>query len=147
MASPAQDFASVRISTDDLPPRDRLDFVREVIGRTVMRIDIQPPRDGSFQWELALQAMPGLGMISGVNTAMRVERTRELLADGSDDFLLAIQRAGTRIMTQGGREATIGAGGAVLLSLAKTGCSRFVGTSRMTTLKLPRAVLERLVVD
>lgn len=147
MTSSAGEFLSVRFSTDSLPRRDRLDFVREVIGRTLMRIDIAPPPDGSFHWQLNLQAMPGLGMISGVNTAMRVERTPRLLMDGSDDLLLAIQRSGTRIMTQCGRETTIGAGGAVLLSLAQSGSSMFPEASRMTTLKLPRAALEPLVVD
>lgn len=99
--------ASVRFSTADLAPADRIPFFRGVCGRNVVRLEIEPLAGCPFHAEAVLRALPGIGISSTVNSPMRVERTRDLLSDGNDDLLLAITKACADIVSQRGSEATL----------------------------------------
>src|SRR5262249_33847359 len=63
MASPAG-FGRVHFGPAATPERDRIGVWREVIGRSVLRLDISPLPDVPFEAEVTLQAMPGLAMLS-----------------------------------------------------------------------------------
>ena len=147
MASAADDFLSMRFSTDDLPGRHRQEIVQEVIGRSIMGVDISPLADMPMRSELSVQSVPGLNVITSVSTGLRVARTRGMLADGSDDLVLAIQQDGVTIATQRGREVTARAGTVLLQSRAEPGQASFLRASRATGVAFPRAALAPLVSD
>ncbi|MPZ56599.1 MAG: helix-turn-helix domain-containing protein [Rhizobiales bacterium] len=146
VASGAPDFATLRFSTEDLPPREGLAFLREVIGREICRLDIEPtPCDRPFAAEGVLRALPGLGIISTASTCFRVERTPELMADGSDDLIMGLIAKGVNTVWQLGRETVIANGDAALFSSADRGGVIFNEPSRLVGLRLPRAALAPLV--
>ena len=147
MVSAANDFLSMRFSTDDLPECRRLDVVRDVIGRSIMGVDISPLPDMPMRSELSVQSVPGLNVITSISTGLRVERTRGMLADGSDDLVLAIQLEGATIAAQRGCEVTARPGTVLLQSRAEPGRASFLMASRAIGVTFPRAVLAPLVSD
>jgi AraC-like DNA-binding protein len=72
------------------------------------------------------------------------QRTRELLSDGDDDVILYVQEAGRRIVSQLGREATVGPAGGVLVSNADTGTIVVPDASRLVGIGLPRRLMRVL---
>jgi AraC-like DNA-binding protein len=118
MAAPAPEPATIRFSTRDLPLPERIPFVREAIGRKAIGLDMEPLPDQPFRMEAVQHVLPGLNVAEVVNSAMRVRRTRGLVADGDDGLVLAIPLAGAETFVQRGRDVTVADGEAVLLSNA-----------------------------
>src|SRR5438067_13029378 len=95
MRSDAADAAAFRFSRDDVVSRNGLAIWREVIGRTILQLDIALLPDRPFHSEAAVQMSPGLHLTFATKSGLRMERSRALLADGKDDFGLHICTAGT----------------------------------------------------
>ena len=121
MTSATSRFAPVRFSTADIPERDRVAVWREVIGRKIVRVDIEPLRDRPFHVDASLHVLPGLGIMSAGMSEFRLARTPELVADGNADLRLAVNISGAETVVQRGREVALGAGDAILVSMAETG--------------------------
>ena len=105
MTAAAPDAFAFRFSTDDLPPAERLPFFREVIGRSIVKLDMEPLGDGPYRFDAVFQALPGLGIASIASSAVRVTRTADLIAgDGSDDLVLSMPISGRTRVAQLGRD-------------------------------------------
>jgi AraC-like DNA-binding protein len=145
----AIESATLRFSTADLPPRERLAVLREVIGRQFCRFDIEPSAgDQPFAAELVLHSLPGLRIMYGAHSGVvRNERTLELMADGNDDILIGFVTKGVNKVWQLGRETIIAEGEASLFSCADGGGLLFQTPSRFVGLGLRRETLTRLVPD
>jgi AraC-like DNA-binding protein len=138
-------YSIVRFSSADLAEADRIPYFRDVCGRKLGGIDVQALGERPFHAEATLRDLPGLGIASTVQSPQRVERTRELLADGNGDLLLAISKSGTDFCSQGRGEAIISGGEALLLSNGDPYCSDTPEGSCFLGLKLGRASLAQLV--
>jgi AraC-like DNA-binding protein len=137
---------TLRFSTDALPERDRVAIFRELFGRKVMRLEIEPLGDDLFRSDLSARMLPGLGIVSGTNSSFRVGRTRNLVTDGDNNLILQIStRPG--VASQFGREVALGAGDAVVMSNADIGTFTFPSASKITALSLPRAALAALLAN
>src|SRR5712691_9426023 len=121
MTMPTSIFAPVRFSTADIPERDRVAVWREIIGRKIVRVDIEPLRDKPFRVDASLRVLPGLGIMSARMSEFRLARSPELVADGNDDLRLAVNISGAETVRQRGREVTLASGDAILVSMAETG--------------------------
>src|SRR5262245_58147598 len=95
---------SFRFSLDALPERQRPDAYREFFRRSICGADIEPLRDVPFAVDLSLRALPGVQMLRGKVHGARGRRTRELTADGIDDFSLIVNLGGPYLMSQGKNE-------------------------------------------
>jgi AraC-like DNA-binding protein len=141
----APDFAAFRFSTEDLPPPERIPFVKNAAGRKTIGLDMRPLPGERFRMNGVQRMLPGLTVASAVNSGMRVARTRALLADGDDGLVLAVLVAGTETFSQLGRDVTVADGEAVLLSNADA----YEGVSpvgkRFLGVWLPRPALAGLV--
>ena len=82
MPTDAANFASYRFSTRDLPERIRIPLWREHFGRCIVRADIEPLSESSFQADASLRAVQGLRMLALKGTSMRFKRLQANLADG-----------------------------------------------------------------
>ncbi len=136
----------MRFSSETLAPRDRIAQWREVFGRQVFRIDIEPLPDSQFIGDVTLHVLPGLKFMSGiVGHGVRAARTPELISDGNDDLNLTVNLTGRVCVSQRGEELVLGDRQAVLTSLGEVG-----GLVRDTPggslgLNIPRAALAPLV--
>jgi AraC-like DNA-binding protein len=138
-------FSSVRLSTSDLPERDRVAVWREVIGRKIVRVDIEPLGNRPFCVDASLRGLPGLGFMSAEMSEFRLGRSPNLLADGNDDLRLAVNLTGAETVIQGGREVALGAGDAILVSMAETGSVVRSSPGRRLGFNIPFNALAPLV--
>jgi AraC-like DNA-binding protein len=99
-------------SATDWAERDRFEAIREIYGRTIARMDLEPVGDDPLAVDAMLQVLPGLGIARMNCTKAELRRTPRHLV--SDDFIFSINLSGQRRIAQHGRETTIGAGDAVL---------------------------------
>src|SRR3979411_1033491 len=86
---------TVRFSTADLPENLRGATWREHYSHTVLRADIDPGDDSSFDATVVSRTLPGLQLVSGRFTAARIVRTREMTADGNNALALRAHQTGT----------------------------------------------------
>jgi AraC-like DNA-binding protein len=135
----------VRFSLDRVPERERRGVYREFIGRSVARLDIETMRDAPFEADFTLQSLPGLQLISGRVHGSCNRRTRELLADGQDDFTLAVNLGGPYVVSQGGGEIVLGDGEATLASAAEPCSFTHYPPGDFLVLRFPRAQFTPLV--
>jgi AraC-like DNA-binding protein len=139
-------YATVRVSTDELPERERLGVVREVFGRTVLRIDLQPESDSPFWADFAAHMLPGLGIVSATSSPLRAGRTRDLLVDGNDGLILQVSTS-PGIVSQRGHEILVQPGDGVVMTHADVGEIFFPQQSTTLGLFVPRAAFASLLRD
>jgi AraC-like DNA-binding protein len=146
MPSGGTDFAPLRFSIGPLPERDRVPFWREVFGRQIVHVDIEPLSDDGFEAEAKLRPLPGLRSVSFVNSAARFVRPPKLVADGDDALAVLMNLGGTLTASQLDREVSLRPGDAALLLHAEPST---VTHSQVHYLGLlvPRAALVSLVAD
>jgi hypothetical protein len=135
----------LRFSTDFLPARDRLAIWREVIGRTVARLDLAPLGPGPFRSDTTSRILPDLSVTAMSITAVRSQRTRELIADGNDDVLLIRINEGGALVSHRGREIEVGGGQGLIFSNAEVSSVSVPRLAHGLSLRLPRKVVVPLV--
>jgi AraC-like DNA-binding protein len=145
-AMPPEDFAPLRIATDALAVRDRLPFWRDVVGRKLVKADVEPLSDDPFKAEATLFAWPGLHAGSWGSVAARWDRRREHIADGDDALAIVINRRGAATRSQRNRDASLGVGdAAVILNGEPAMLTHSQG--HYESLAVPRTALLPLVVN
>ncbi len=137
----------VEFSTDGVAERDRVAVWREYYGQVMMRVDLEPPRDMTFEARNRCLSLPGLQLLESSSSPVRVSRGGRYLADGNDDVVLAIARSGAIVINSGGRAQHLRAGEAVVLSGGEAASYHRISTGQSLTLRVPRAVFESTVVS
>ena len=138
--------ATLQMSTDGLPERERVDAWRESYGRKVLRLEVEALGDGPFHSTVTARMLPGLGVVTGFSTPMRVGRTRALLSDGNDNLIFQLSNA-PGSASQFGRDVEVAASDGIVLSSADIGTFTFRATSELLALDLPRAALTPMLRD
>jgi len=144
-ASQPASFAAMRFTTADLPPRDRIAIWREVIGRKLLRVEIEPLPERPFHIDATVRTLPGAGVVSAAISEFRLARTRELLADGNDGLRLAVNLGEAELISQRGRELVLGTGEATLMSCAEPFSVERRTPGRFLGVHLPLTVLAPLL--
>jgi AraC-like DNA-binding protein len=140
------DLTPVHFSTDEIEERDRIEMWREVYGRTILRLVVEPHAGDPFRSSLTLRTLPGLGIASGSSSRVCYRRTCELV--DTDDFLFLIGVEGSGLAAQRQREVHLGAGDATLLGGgAETGYTDFPSEVRYLSLSIPYKKLAPMIVD
>lgn len=136
---------TLRISTAALPEPHRLEAFRELFGKTILKIEIEPTSRPGFSADMRLQALPGLGIGAGALSAMQNRRPASLVDD--DGLVLVMLAAGTATARQFGREQTISAGEAIMT--ANDAPATFVGhtPTKLINLRFDRRKLDLLDAD
>jgi AraC-like DNA-binding protein len=136
---------TLRVSSAEFPDRDRVEAFREIFGRAIMKIELEPFVDSPLDVEMTLRAIPGLGIASGRISATSNSHTTAMI--DNDDPVLVVVTQGSGAVTQEGREATIENGQGVLTTNGSSGI--FVGhmASYVHNFRLDRAMLASQLVD
>lgn len=130
-----------RFSTDDVPETDRLPFFREFLGRQVMRQEIDPLPGHPFHANTTVRRLPGLLVYWTTGSARRVQRTRELLADGNDGFLFQWVSVARQVKHLG-QEILAGPGEGIVFSCSDTRDVVQHCDYRTVSLTVPRGALD-----
>ncbi len=134
-----------RFASDDVPERDRIAFVREVYGRTVVKHDIEPHPDGSFYWRSILCRLPGLALATTACSAVHTRRTPAQV--DSDDLVINVTVAGRRVVRQHGREAVCAPGEAALTRSRDIASCDCAPDSQLLNLRIPVDALASRIGD
>jgi AraC-like DNA-binding protein len=134
-----------RFSTHDFPERERLTAWREIFGRTVCSLDIDPVTDGPFSSEAKACRVPGLGILMGSTSGVRLTHAKKLIADDDLSFMTGPMAAWTA--SQLGRHTVLGAGDGVLMSNAEVGAMTLPDATPFLTFRVPVAAIAPLVPD
>jgi len=146
MSSAKPDVSRLRFSTDDFPERDRAEAWREILGRAVMKLEIDPLPGCSYQAAITLHSLPYLDIGAGVyRRGMQFRRTPALI--DSNDLVLVVTLAGARTMRQHGREVMLRAGEAALVTCEESGVAISHSRERFLTFRLPHNVIAPLIDD
>jgi hypothetical protein len=136
----------IRISTGELPAGERIAYCREVFGRKLFRVDIEPLPDSQVCADIILHALPGLNILSGtIGCGVRTARTRELVSDGNDDLLLTVNLRGRLCVSQRGQQLVLDDKVAVLSSLGEMGEVIRTAPGHGFTLQVPRSAIVPIV--
>jgi AraC-binding-like domain len=101
-----------RFSTDAFPERERIAAWREIFGRTVVNLDIEPLNPDGFRAEAAVCQLPGLGVLRASSAAVHLHHTRNLIVNDDLSFMAAPTCPYTA--SQHGRDPVLGPGDGVL---------------------------------
>jgi AraC-like DNA-binding protein len=115
-------------------------FARYVVSMQFAPIGPQP-----YSQNAVLRTLPGLSLVSASSTGFRARRTRELIADGNDDMVLAVNVAGISQYSQIGRDAALGPDDAILLSCADEGSITYPASSQHFFIGVPRRTVAAIV--
>jgi AraC-like DNA-binding protein len=135
----------VRISTSTFPENKRLAMWREVYGRSIAGVDIEPIGDAPFRADATFSPVPGVRIAAGSHSPAHVRVTRELARQGGDVILLGVLRAGIATKSQFGTELNCRIGGATLLSSGDPYTATMRTEGSFLTLALPRRSIAALV--
>jgi len=136
--------ASFRLRTDALPARDRVEIMREVYGRTVLKVDVDPV--APLAVDMTLRGLPGVGIATGSSSQLRAHRSTALI--DNDDIILLVAQSGASLMKHRGREEPVHEGQALMMSGAEVGISQIQpGGLRFINMSFSMRKLAPLVGD
>jgi AraC-like DNA-binding protein len=134
-----------KFSTDLMPEQDRIAICREHYGHIMLRVDLEPAKDASFRANLTSLVLPGLQLIETSLSPAIISRRGEYLADGNDDAVLVINRAGSAIVHSGGREQSLPENHAILLTGNEPTSFDRISKGQSIMVRVPRATLASTV--
>src|SRR5437660_7116182 len=137
----------VHISTDMFPDEKRLAMWREVYGRGIARVDIEPIGDEPFHADVTFNLLPNVAIASGSRSPAHYRVTHELLKDGRDIIAVSILRSGEASAMQFGQELIGGVGSASVLSGVDPSVSTLNTDGSFITLALSRPAIAALAPD
>ncbi|QSA97233.1 helix-turn-helix domain-containing protein [Methylococcus sp. EFPC2] len=132
----------VRLSTADVAPRDRADWLREVIGREYVRVEIRPPDEGGLFNEMTIRPW-GAQRLSRIRSgAIGIDRLAgEPTRKDQDAYFAVILLAGRYSLEQDGRSAILRPGDMALYDATRPHRIRCPGHFSKLILSIPRPVL------
>lgn len=135
-----------RLEALDWSDRDRFEEYREVIGRAITKLEIDPyQRDATqCQAEITLRVLPGLMMGETLHGGLVARRTRSLI--DNDDVIFSATLAGQRMFNQLGRSVVLSPGDATLVTGGEVGHT-IAESERGITFRLPRNQIAPLAGD
>lgn len=126
-----------RFSTDDIPERERLAFVHDFVARHFAGRQFTLADADHIRIEMAMIGLPEQAIVgTAIYPAISGARTRALLADGRESYLLTIHTDPHEISVDGGPPVTVAAGDMMIINEAT--CSNF---------RLPRTVVKVVALD
>ena len=125
----------IRFSTDDYAPHERLTAWREVYGRTMCKVDIDPVGDEGFHTDVTLRRLPGLNVMSGHRSPASYRRGRTQLE--SDNVFVTLALTGGFEATQLGRTARMAQGDALVGTGSEPMDFVMPSSARSVTLSVP----------
>ncbi|MGZ3360665.1 MAG: AraC family transcriptional regulator [Xanthobacteraceae bacterium] len=135
------------ISTDAFAANKRLATWREIYGRSISSVDIEPIGDTPFHADVTFNLLPDVSIAAGSRSPAHYRVTRELAARGRDVVGLSILRSGTASATQFGNELISGVGSASVLAPDEPSTSSLLTDGSFVTLILARRSIATLVPD
>lgn len=131
--------AFLHVSTVAHPGRESVEAWRDLFGHAICGLDIEPLSDRPFVSKAVVRVLPGLGVAQGMSSGAHYWRPSHRI--NSDDLVFVVNHSGHDLARMERREQTLSPGQAVLFAADRVGGTTNAGTSRFTTLRIPRPVV------
>ncbi|MEQ1943325.1 helix-turn-helix transcriptional regulator [Mesorhizobium sp. VNQ89] len=107
----------LRLSDRDVPAADRLSYLHDFVARSVAGLHFTPKDRTGFAFELASRKLDAATVVGSARySAVTGARTRELTADGRQNYMLTIHEAGYEIdLNRGLRNISVARGDVVIV--------------------------------
>lgn len=138
-------MVTLHLTSAQWSERDRVEAFREIFGRAVLCIDIEPVEDSALEAEMTLRGFSGLGMASGRLSPMRNRHLAE--ASDNNDLVLVMLQSGFATLEQGGRRIEVKAGQVVMTANGEPATFTGHTATRVVNLRLSRDVLAPYMAD
>jgi AraC-like DNA-binding protein len=135
----------VRFSTADYAPRERLDAWREIYGRTLHKLEIEPLAADDVEVDATLRRMPGLAIMTGLRSAAIYRREGAYI--DHDDVVVTVGLSSGFAACQLGRTSTMRCGEAIVLTGTEPGHVTIPARGAYISLRVPLRELSPLVAD
>lgn len=135
-----------RVSTDAVAPRERAAFWRDVVCRTFVELECAPLGPGPLRGSIEDIAIGEQHLCRVDATAQHVERGGQQIALAREAYVVVcLQRAGSCVVSQDGRETTLEPGGLAAVDSTRPYLLHFDGKFSQSVLRIPqRALRERI---
>ena len=116
---------------------------REEICRSFCRLDVEPSADGKIDCVVDIRQLSSLALGVPRGTSARFARTRPLLSDSRDDFVLVTGTSGRTPVVQRGQSIELSPFEMCLLEVNVECAAALAADNRFATIRMPRrAMLE-----
>jgi len=134
---------SLTLSTSDIAPLERADWLREVICREYTHVDISSPSHGELSQELIIYPWGNLQLSTIQSSEISLRRSHsEPHLNSQDAYFAVLLLSGAGLLEQHGREAFLQPGDISLYDATRPHRVHCFGElSKMIYLSIPRAVL------
>lgn len=106
----------LRLSNRDVPERERLSYLHDFVASSVAGLQFTPRVPEGFEFEVACRRLDGDVIVGSAQySSLRGERTRELTADGRQNYMLTIHESDYEVEV-GARELKVARGDIVIVS-------------------------------
>ncbi|GAA2620952.1 helix-turn-helix domain-containing protein [Streptomyces tubercidicus] len=96
------------LSTDSVPPDDRLAYWHDAVRRTFVPLDVTVPKDRPFTGSVATDLLGQLRISTVDADRELVRRSKSLITESANEYLLLnLQMRGTGVVVQDGRTAVL----------------------------------------
>ena len=139
------DRASFRFTSADFRHRDGFAIWREVVGRTVLKLDLEVLQGQPIHSEASVQMLPGLRLVKATMSGVRMARMRHHLGDSNDHLSLHICTTGTWALLHRRQELVLDHDAATLVSNAEAATVTCSSSTRSVCIEIPRKALAPFV--
>jgi AraC family transcriptional regulator, positive regulator of tynA and feaB len=133
---------TLRLSTEDVPPRTRREWLREVIGREYAMVDITPPASGPLFNEMLITQWRDLQLSAIRSNAIELNRLKkDALVSGQDAYFAVVLLSGEYSLEQNGRETFLRPGDMALYDATRPHRVRCPQPFSKLIVSIPRTLL------
>ncbi|MDY0872017.1 helix-turn-helix transcriptional regulator [Dongia rigui] len=135
------------IDTRNLPEGHRLNHLHDFLARELMGIDISPrTNEVGFTVTVNALVLPGIRIVEGISDPLTCARSKAMLADGQNDFILDVMSAPVQLTLENRWQVEVRAGDGLLYPLDRPW--RMVhDRADVRCLRLARALLAAHIPD
>lgn len=127
------------------PHGHHYEVLREEVCRTFCRVDIEPSRTDRLECKVDIIQLGSLSMGAARGSSGHFLRTRTLMSDGCDDFVLISAMSNSIAANQNGTTIELGQSEMCLLEMNESGGVGLQGGNHFTAIRIPRWELISLV--
>jgi AraC family transcriptional activator of tynA and feaB len=132
----------ISLSTTEVPKRERLAWLREVIGREYAKVEISPPADGGLFNEMAIHPWEDLRLSVIRSSAIAIERLAgEPYQASQDAYFAVVLLSGRYALEQQGREVFLKPGDIAFYDATRPHRIHCPGSISKLIVSIPRTML------
>lgn len=130
-------------STDDVHPRDRLSYIRDVACKTYVELECLSENEHNFTSKICSGQLNNLGLSEVITDQCEVIRTREYIKNSkANEIILSLQLNGTTQISQDNREVNLTPGMFAIYDTERIYHLKLGENNKQLVIKIPRQELE-----